>query len=872
MPVKNETKKLNFLFTEKGFLLDEKDETYPHEIQKWKEKFGKSFIQALYNLGFEEKPAWLDAAGSYLYMVADQFLQQLTRLPDIELLREKVVIPVDEDIAEKLLNAVPFTLGSEHVTLKWIQGIFTQLQNVFADEIKKYDGTVSLYLADKSQHLRVPERIFFHLVECKDKDYPFAFLATYATKDSKGKVKHMPLRYALTEYNAKRDKLLELLACLNKASEASGLIGEFVTKGEMFHPLRLTAEEAWHLLKDIPAIEQAGIVCRIPNWWKKKAYNISMSVNLGEEKPSLLGMGTILQMVPQLTVDGITLTQDEIRSLQAQTEGLAYLKGKWIEVNHSHLEKLLQEMENYKGDLTLLQALRMGIESEQGKAGADVGPIVTNGTWLSELLKNLRTPRNIRSAVVPKSFHAVLRPYQKSGYTWLNYMDKLGFGACLADDMGLGKTVQVLAYLEKLRKTKKNARVLLVVPASLIGNWQKESEKFAPEMSVVILHGGGAKKLGEFVKVDDSFLTITTYGMVTRILELEQITWDCLILDEAQAIKNPTTKQTRQVKKLKGSMRIAMTGTPIENDLTNLWSLFDFLNKGLLGGSQEFHEYCKHLEEYPEGYAKLKSMISPFMLRRVKTDKTIIADLPEKIEQVDYVALSKKQTVLYRKYVSELAERLEKADGMERRGLVLVSLMKLKQICNHPDQYLGQNTFDEKESGKFAMLRELCETIYEKRERVLIFTQFKEITPYLDEFLSEIFHRHGFVLHGGTPIAARNQMVESFQGEKYVPYMVLSVKAGGTGLNLTKASHVIHFDRWWNPAVENQATDRAYRIGQKKNVMVHKLVCKGTIEEKINELLESKKELAANVIGSGGENWITEMSNEELLSVLKLEV
>ncbi|MEE1195335.1 MAG: DEAD/DEAH box helicase [Lachnospiraceae bacterium] len=872
MPVKNETKKLNFLFTEKGFLLDEKDETYPHEIQKWKEKFGKSFIQALYNLGFEEKPAWLDAAGSYLYMVADQFLQQLTRLPDIELLREKVVIPVDEDIAEKLLNAVPFTLGSEHVTLKWIQGIFTQLQNVFADEIKKYDGTVSLYLADKSQHLRVPERIFFHLVECKDKDYPFAFLATYATKDSKGKVKHMPLRYALTEYNAKRDKLLELLACLNKASEASGLIGEFVTKGEMFHPLRLTAEEAWHLLKDIPAIEQAGIVCRIPNWWKKKAYNISMSVNLGEEKPSLLGMGTILQMVPQLTVDGITLTQDEIRSLQAQTEGLAYLKGKWIEVNHSHLEKLLQEMENYKGDLTLLQALRMGIESEQGKAGADVGPIVTNGTWLSELLKNLRTPRNIRSAVVPKSFHAVLRPYQKSGYTWLNYMDKLGFGACLADDMGLGKTVQVLAYLEKLRKTKKNARVLLVVPASLIGNWQKESEKFAPEMSVVILHGGGAKKLGEFVKVDDSFLTITTYGMVTRILELEQITWDCLILDEAQAIKNPTTKQTRQVKKLKGSMRIAMTGTPIENDLTNLWSLFDFLNKGLLGGSQEFHEYCKHLEEYPEGYAKLKSMISPFMLRRVKTDKTIIADLPEKIEQVDYVALSKKQTVLYRKYVSELAERLEKADGMERRGLVLASLMKLKQICNHPDQYLGQNTFDEKESGKFAMLRELCETIYEKRERVLIFTQFKEITPYLDEFLSEIFHRHGFVLHGGTPIAARNQMVESFQGEKYVPYMVLSVKAGGTGLNLTKASHVIHFDRWWNPAVENQATDRAYRIGQKKNVMVHKLVCKGTIEEKINELLESKKELAANVIGSGGENWITEMSNEELLSVLKLEV
>lgn len=259
------------------------------------------------------------------------------------------------------------------------------------------------------------------------------------------------------------------------------------------------------------------------------------------------------------------------------------------------------------------------------------------------------------------------------------------------------------------------------------------------------------------------------------------------------------------------------------------------------------------------------------MLRRVKTDKEIISDLPDKLEQVDYVGLSKKQTVLYRKYVAELAEKLEELDGIQRRGLVLASLVKLKQICNHPDQYLGQTVYDTGESGKFEMLRDICETIYEKRERVLVFTQFKEITPYLDEFLAKIFHHHGYILHGGTPVSRRNQMVEAFQGEKYVPYMILSVKAGGTGLNLTNANHVIHFDRWWNPAVENQATDRAYRIGQKKNVMVHKLVCKGTIEEKIDEMIESKKALAANVIGSGGENWIMEMSNEELLSVLTLD-
>ena len=358
--------------------------------------------------------------------------------------------------------------------------------------------------------------------------------------------------------------------------------------------------------------------------------------------------------------------------------------------------------------------------------------------------------------------------------------------------------------------------------------------------------------------------------MAARIKELQAIRWDCLILDEAQAIKNPGTKQTKGIKQLSANMRIAMTGTPIENDLTNLWSLFDFLNKGLMGTSQEFHEFSKSLNEHPEGYVRLKTMISPFMLRRVKTDKSIISDLPEKIELVDYAPLSKKQVVLYRKVILDLENKLAEAEGIERCGLVLTSIMKLKQICNHPDQYMGQQTFALEDSGKFAMLKEICETIYEKRERVLIFTQFKEITEYLGDFLKSIFKTEGYVLHGGTPVKKRSEIVEAFQGEKYIPYIVLSVKAGGTGLNLTKANHVIHFDRWWNPAVENQATDRAFRIGQEKNVMVHKLVCTGTIEEKIDAMINSKKELAENVIGSGGEKWITELSNEELMSMLRL--
>lgn len=863
--------RLHILFDRKGFMLDLPDLEYSEEILPWKLRFEEDGWQAVYDLGFEEKPSWLDAAGAFLYQLADSFQRQLTRQPDLEVAREDVEISPDEWTIHRLISSVPFTIGSEYIDGDWVKCAFDQLRLVFAREIRSYDGTVALYLADKSQKLRVSERIFFHLVEDRKGDYPFAFLATYSTKGEDGKVRHMPLKYALTEYKEDRDKLLDLLSCLNRAADVSPLINEFVEKGEMFHPLGLTQEEAYQFLKAVPSIENAGIVCRIPNWWRKNACGVALSVNLGEDKPPMLGLDTILSMKPQMVVDGEPLTRKEIETLLKQTDGLAFLKGKWIAVDHERLQKLLEEMENCRGDVTLLEALRMGLNEGTGREGADVGPLVTNGAWLSRLLQDLGSPGRIRAASVPKSFHATLRPYQKTGLTWLNYMNQMHFGACLADDMGLGKTVQVLAFLEKLRMSKKDARVLLVVPASLLGNWQKEAEKFVPKMPLLILHGTGAKKLAEHVEEDDTFLTIVTYGMAARLDELEKVDWDCVILDEAQAIKNPVTKQTKKVKALRSRMRIAMTGTPIENNLTNLWSLFDFLNKGLLGTSGEFREYCKGLESHPEGYARLRAMISPFMLRRVKTDKEIISDLPDKLEQVDYVGLSRKQTVLYRKYVSELEEKLLTLDGMERRGLVLASLMKLKQICNHPDQYLGQQTYDRKDSGKFEMLQEICETIYEKRERVLVFTQFREITPYLDDFLAGIFHCQGFVLHGGTQVSARNKMVEAFQGDRYVPYMILSVKAGGTGLNLTRASHVIHFDRWWNPAVENQATDRAYRIGQKNNVMVHKLVCRGTIEEKIDEMINSKKELAANVIGGGGESWITEMSNEELMSVLRLE-
>lgn len=764
-----------YIFTKNGF--------YPENTGE--ETEDEEVAEFLYDIGNIESPSKLTVSGYFLYLVSDAFFKELTRLPELEIARDKIKVAPTQECIERLLNATPYAIGTEFIDEKWIRNRFSELETIFQGQIRNYKGSVAMYLAERNQSLHVPERIFLHLVESKNDDAPFAFIATYASRQSDGSVQHMPLQYALTEYRDDREKLLTLLSSLNRAVEVSPLIAELMESGEMFHTLKFTVDDAYSFLKDIEKIEETGILCRIPNWWRKKNSMLSVNVKLGEEKPSMVGFDALVSLQPSLEVDGVRLTQSEIEQLLRQTEGLAFLKGKWIEVNHEKLRKLLEEMEDIPESLSFRDAVQL--EMGNDKILPDVGIVVSNEAWMSRMLLNLREPNRIRSVAVPKTLKATLRPYQKSGYSWLNYMNRLGFGACLADDMGLGKTIQVLTYLEKLRKTDKEAKEEL------------------------------------------PFLTITTYAMAAKIEPLKEKEWDCLIFDEAQAIKNPTTKQTREIKKMKSKMRIAMTGTPIENDLTNLWSLFDFLNHGLLGASKEFHEFCKGLEEHPEKYEKLKSMISPFMLRRVKTDKNIISDLPEKVEMLDYATLSRKQTVLYRKAVSDMEKRVLEAEGIERRG------------------------------------------IYEKRERVIVFTQFKEITEYLAEYLTGIFHAKGYVIHGGTPVKRRTEIVEKFQGERYVPFIVLSVKAAGTGLNLTKANHVIHFDRWWNPAVENQATDRAFRIGQTKDVMVHKFVSKGTIEEKIDAIINSKKELAENVIGSGGEKWITDLNNEELFSLLRLE-
>jgi non-specific serine/threonine protein kinase len=505
---------------------------------------------------------------------------------------------------------------------------------------------------------------------------------------------------------------------------------------------------------------------------------------------------------------------------------------------------------------------------------------------LKKTLAQLRDPGSIRTQRIP-GLEAELRAYQVTGVNWLRFMTSLQLGACLADDMGLGKTVQVLALLLQLRAVDKRKAVnrktkavasLLIVPASLLANWQAEAARFSPSLKLVMLH---PSETGIDLKnsraitcaVANADLVITTYGMLSRLPALAKLTWRLAVLDEAQAIRTPGTRQRKPVRQLNAGARIALTGTAVENSLADLWSLFDFLNPGLLGNASEFKRLVKRLQADEQAdYSPLRQLVSPYILRRLKTDKQVIDDLPDKTEVKRYCSLSKMQARLYQASVRELSRQLAEADGMQRRGLVLAYLMRFKQICNHPAQWQGTGDYKVSNSGKLQQLVSLCEELAERQERLLVFTQFREMTEPLAHVLAQVFGQSGLVLHGGTSIKRRQAMVDSFQQTDGPPFFVLSLKAGGTGLNLTAASQVVHFDRWWNPAVENQATDRAFRIGQKRNVLVHKFVCRGTVEERIDALISEKTTLADAVLNTDGGKLLTEMNDAELMDFVALDL
>ena len=872
-----EAQQLCAYFTVKDFVIESPESKPENPFSEWVTQFEADKYSALFHLGFLQKAGWFSPSLEYIHHIAELLIKKISQQADLEFSREAVQVELSKDELGQIKEELPFAIGMEYVDDDWILRLWDKLFAVFRSEIKHYDGTVARYFAEYNANINVVGRVFFHLVENKEEQYPFAFMATYSTKPVKSKrAVHTPLKNALREFDGDKKKLLSLISTVIKAAEKSSFISELLESGELFAPLRLTAQEAYTVLKEIALYEEAGIMCRVPDWWRKSSNSIGISVTVGEKEPAKLGLGAIMDFSPILKIGDEPLTENELRTFLEMAEGLVQYKGKWVEINKEKLKAILHALDKVK-DVAKDEALSLGdamrielnINEMLNISSDEIDISVSNGQWLREMKETLINPTALQKVDIAPSLNATLRLYQKDGYQWLYQMSKLGFGACLADDMGLGKTVQMIAFLEYSR-VNTGGQALLILPASLIGNWQKEIERFAPEMPYQILHKSDLKSSETIQIKENKFLYITTYGMALRLEELKDIKWDYLILDEAQAIKNPGTKQTRAIKQIPAKMRIAMTGTPIENRLSDLWSLFDFLNQGLLGTTKEFTDFTKGLTNNAVGYSKLRKMIQPFILRRLKTDKKIISDLPDKLEMNAYTTLSKKQIALYKQLIEQIKEKLTDSEGIERKGLILSSIMKFKQICNHPDQYLGREEYKPEHSGKFEKLREICETICEKRERVLVFTQFREMTEPLSDFLKEIFSKEGFVLHGGTTVKKRNEMVKEFNGERYIPYMVLSLKAGGVGLNLTAANHVIHFDRWWNPAVENQATDRAFRIGQTKNVMVHKFVTKGTIEEKINSIIEEKQALSGELLGSGGEQWITEYSNDELMKIFAL--
>lgn len=838
-------------------------------------------------LGFSDKNVTLSPSLEYWRNFAGLFTRELSRTPDLEIIRHRAHIAIDKEKLATLSESAPLMPGSEYISPKLLETVWTKLGSAFSRATKSHGGTVEEFIRSYSPDVHLVGRVFFHLVENKDENYPFAFLATYSTRLNKqGKSKHLSLKYALKEYENDKDKLLELLATVHLAAKQSALLADLLDSGQLFHPMAWSAAEAFSFFKEVSIYEDCGILCRIPNWWKGKPSRVGINISVGDAKPSLVGMDAILNFKVQLALGDTEISPEEAKRLLQESEGLAFIKNKWVAVDPEKLKQTLDAYEKAKKmmdeqGLSLKDAMHLLLKPETLLDGYadEIDCSVSNGKWLESVMNKLVNPDLISSIKPGRGFKAALRQYQQKGLDWLLFLHSLRFGACLADDMGLGKTVQVLAFLHILKSgfkksTSSRQASLLIIPASLISNWANEIERFASEIKFFVAHPGansGAKGEAKDKKSLNTFdLVITTYALVQKYDWLQSHSWNYVILDEAQAIKNPGTKQTRAVKTLSCRNRIIMTGTPIENRLSDLWSLFDFLNPGLLGNAREFKQFSNKLKQDPSGYARLRKLIRPYILRRLKTDKSVISDLPDKIEMKTYATLSNKQILLYKNLTDEIKETIAEADGIQRKGMVLASLMKFKQLCNHPDQYLGSGGYDEKESGKFARLREICETICEKREKVLVFTQFKEITDSLAEFLESIFKRKGLILHGSIPVGKRKDIIEQFQSPAYVPFLVLSLKAGGVGLNLTEANHVIHFDRWWNPAVENQATDRAFRIGQKKNVVVHKFLTKGTVEERIDLMLEEKARLSQDVIAVASESWITEMKDEELLDLFKL--
>ena len=805
-----------------------------------------------------------------------------------------MIPPPDETILQAWLLKIPPMPGCEYLTIALLASIWLSFDAWCREQIASSTEGVTGFLKQYLPAWQQVGRVCFNLAENKqDSDYPFAFIATYAASlTSSRDVQHKPLRHALQEYAGNTNKLAlyNLLKPIHEAAIHCDWVREVLDSHDIYHPMAWTPAEAYQLLQSIPQLEAAGLVVKCPNWWKKRL-KPRVQVNIGGKKNTLLSADALLHFNVTIAIDGKPLSREELDAIYQSETGLMILRGQYVEVDKEKLQQALdhwQLVQKEVGDgLSFIEGMRLLAGVGHDLAETDFSETLQEWSTLEAseslraVLENIRHPETIQTKQLGSELKATLRPYQAVGVNWLDLLTELGLGACLADDMGLGKTIQVISLLLIQKKKKLNKPSLLVLPASLLGNWKSEIERFAPTLRALFLHGSTLNR-SDLEKIAANVeqglcewdLVVTTYGMLQRQPWVTKTCWHLVILDEAQAIKNPGSEQTKVTKTLKGHARIALTGTPIENRLGDLWSLYDFICPGLLGTSSRFKQFIKSIENNDKAsYAPLRQLVQPYLLRRLKTDKSIIDDLPDKTEMKVWCALTQEQLKLYTQAVYDMTRALESTEtSIQRKGLVLAYLTRFKQICNHPGQLLGDKDYHEHRSGKFERLAYLYDEISTRQEKVLIVTQYREMTVPIAAFLEQRFGAEGLILHGGTPVIKRKQLVDQFQNEQGPPFFVLSLKAGGTGLNLTAASHVIHFDRWWNPAVENQATDRAFRIGQKRNVLVHKMICKGTIEEKIDQLITEKVSLATDVLQVNGESLLTEMNDKQLLDLVRLDM
>jgi SNF2 family DNA or RNA helicase len=687
------------------------------------------------------------------------------------------------------------------------------------------------------------------------------------------------LKFLNRKFDAPQERLLAGLG------HASRLFAPIETSLRDARPqaCALNVQEAYTFIRETALLLQSlGFGVLVPGLNAKLGVRVRLKPKQKEmPKGGVAGLTfeSIIRYDWQLALGNEPLTREEFEKLAAFKVPLVQIRGQWVELRSEQIEQAIKFWQKRKdaGELTLQEALRLALSLEPGKAtdGLPVTEVVT-ADWMSDLVRELTRGEKMKPVEVSPEFNGTLRPYQLIGLAWLTFHRQWGFGACLADDMGLGKTPQTIALLlhERAQQNRQRHPALIICPTSVVSNWQRELARFAPNLRVYVHHGAARRKSDLAAQAARHDVVISSYALLHRDEKpLTSVEWGAVILDEAQNIKNPGTRQAQVARKLSAPWRAALTGTPVENRLTELWSIFQFLNPGYLGSQEEFRKRLATPIERagdPAATQQLKALVGPFILRRVKTDLNVISDLPAKNEMKVYCNLTKEQATLYEAVVRDSMQRIADSEGIERRGIVLATLLKLKQVCNHPAQFLGDGSALPGRSGKLARLTEMLEEVRAVHERALVFTQFATMGTLLKNYLQAVSGDEVLFLYGGTPVPARTKMIERFQNDPQgPPVFVLSIKAGGTGLNLTRANHVFHFDRWWNPAVENQATDRAFRIGQVKNVQVYKYLCAGTFEEQIDAMIERKQTLAQSIVGTS-EAWITELSTDQLRDLFTL--